>query len=166
MVFRVAGSTVGAGGGPIGNYGLFISSQNQTNSVANTANLVALDASAVRASGITNSAGTLTFANAGFYQIVVELSFTSTTGTNPTISTWLQQNGTNIANTAQDFQLLGGANTFQIGICNWIIQAAANDTFATYWSCSNTNVSLAYQGTLTSPVRPASPSAIIVISQV
>ena len=166
MVFRVAGPVVGAGGGPIGNYGLFISTQNQLNNVANTANLVTLDASPVRASGITNSAGILTFANAGFYQIVAELSFTSTVGANPTISTWFYQNGANIANTAQDFQLLGGANTFQIGICNWIIQAAANDTFATYWSCSNTNVSLAYQAALTGPVRPASPSAIIVISQV
>ncbi len=166
MVFRVAGSVVGAGGAAIGNYGLFISTANQLNSVANTANLVALDTNAVRASGITNSAGTLTFANAGFYQVVVELSFTSTTGTNPTISTWLAQNGSNIANTAQDFQLLGGANTFQIGICNWIIQTAANDTFQVYWSCSNTNVSLAYQGTQTSPTRPASLSAIIVISQV
>lgn len=166
MVFRVAGSVLGAGGGSIGNYGVFISSQNQLNNVANTANLVTLDASPVRASGITNSAGILTFANAGFYQIVAELSFTSTAGANPTISTWFYQNNANIANTTQDFQLLGGANTFQIGICNWIIQAAANDTFATYWSCSNTNVSLAYQGTLTSPVRPASPSAIIIISQV
>lgn len=166
MVFRVAGHYPGANGSAIGYYGLFISTVNQNNGGATTANLVALDNTAVRASGITNSAGTITFQNAGFYQITTELFFTSTTGTNPVLSAWLSQNGTNVANSTQDFQLLGGANTVQASVCSWILQVAANDTLQIYWNSATTTTSLAYQGALTNPTRPASPSAIVVITQV
>jgi hypothetical protein len=145
---------------------LFISTSTQTNPVANTANLVALDASAVYANGITNSAGTLTFANAGIYFIETELAFTISTGTNPSVSVWYQQNGVNIPNTAEDFQLLGGAGTTQILVNPWTLNIAAGDTIKIYWSSSSTNTSLSYQGTLTSPTRPASPSVSVNIAQV
>jgi len=158
MVFRVAGPITTGGGGALGYYGLFISTANQTNAGTTSANLVAMDNTPVRASGITCSAGTLTFANAGKYQLIMELAFTASTGTNPTISIWMAQNGTNIPNTSQDFQLLGGANTVQMSSCAWIIDAAAGDSVQIYWHSPNINTSLAYQGALTSPTRPASPS--------
>lgn len=147
-------------------HGCFVSTANQANGGATTANLVALDTQIVTASGVSNTAGVLTFTTAGVYQITVELFFTSTTGANPTISQWLSQNGTNIANSCQDFQLLGGANTVQVGICTWHINVGAGDTIRAYWSSSNTNVSLAYQAALSNPTRPASPSAIIALTQV
>ena len=166
MVFRVAGRYANADGS-LGYYGLFISTTNQNNGGATTANLVALDDnSAVMANGITNAAGVLTFANAGLYQVVTELSYTSTVGANPNISTWLSQNEANIANTTQDFQLLGGANAVQLSSCTWIVNAAAGDRLRVYWASSDTRVSLAYQAALANPTRPASPSAIVVITQV
>lgn len=167
MVFRVAG---GVGGGtPVfvgGGYGLFISTAAQSNPVGNTANQVSLDTSVDGLSGMTRSGGTITFTTAGVYQVIVELFFTSTTGANPTISQWLVQNNANIANTCQDFQLLGGANTVQCSTCVWHVNALVNDTLKFYWSTSNTNVSLAYQGTQTNPSRPASPSAIVSVTQI
>ena len=164
MVFRVAGGNQAAGNvGALGNYALFVSTANQTNPVANTANLTSLDTQIDGASGVTNSSGTITFTSAGIYRVIVELFWTSTTGANPTISQWLVQNGNNMANSTQDFQLLGGANTVQASTCIWQINALANDTLKVYWSCSNTNVSLAYQAALTTPTRPASPSAIVAI---
>ena len=147
-------------------HGMFVSTANQANGGATTANLVALDTQIVTAAGMSNTAGVITFTKAGIYQIIAELAFTSTAGANPQISQWMVQNGTNIANTTQDFQLLGGANTVQFSTCVWHINAAVNDTFSVYWSCSDTRVSLAYQGVLTNPTRPASPSALLSITQV
>ena len=165
MVFRVAGGVAANQGGPLGYYGLFIRTSNQTNPVASAANMVGFDTT-VRSSGITNNAGVITFANPGIYQVISDLAWSSTTGTNPVISAWLYQNGANVANTNQDFQLLAGANTVQFASCVWIISAAANDTFSVYWSVANTNVLLAYQGPASTPTRPASPSAILSITQV
>ena len=147
-------------------YGMFVSTANQANGGATTANLVSLDTQIVTADGMSNTAGVITFTKAGIYQIIAEMAFTSTAGANPQISQWMVQNGTNIANTTQDFQLLGGANTVQFSTCVWHINAAVNDTFSVYWSCSDTRVSLAYQNTLTNPTRPASPSALLSITQV
>jgi hypothetical protein len=147
-------------------HGMFVSTANQANGGATTANLVALDTQIVTAAGMSNTAGVITFTKAGIYQIIAELAFTSTAGANPSISQWMTQNGSNIANTTQDFQLLGGANTVQFSTCVWHINAAVNDTFSVYWSCSDTRVSLAYQGVLTNPARPASPSALLSITQV
>ena len=167
MVFRVAGT-----GGVTntsfvaGGYGLFVSTANQTNPVASTANLVSLDTAIDGSSGVTNSSGTITFTTAGVYQVIVELFWTSTVGANPTISQWLAQNGNNIANTTQDFQLLGGANTVQTSTCVWHVNASVNDTLKVYWSCSDTRVSLTYQAALANPTRPASPSAIVALQQV
>ena len=165
-----AGSTGATGpagpGGANGYYGLFVSTVTQTNGGASTANLLALDNTPVRASGITNSAGTITFLNAGKYLIINELAVTSSTGTNPTFSTWLSQNGTNLANTTQDVQILGGSGAVQMTSCSWILDVLANDTVQIYWSCSNTNVTLPYHGPAVSPTRPASPSAFVTISQV
>ena len=167
MVFRVAGGAGGGGGGFVGGgYGLFVSTVSQTNPVASTANLVTLDTQVDGVSGLTQSGGVITFTTAGHWQVIVELFYTSTTGANPTISQWLSQNGTNIANTTQDFQLLGGANTVQASTCVWQISALVNDTLRVYWSTTNTNVSLAAQAALTNPTRPASPSAIVALQQI
>jgi len=152
-------------GGALGFYGLFISTANQSNGGSTTANLLALDTT-VRSSGITNSAGTLTFSSAGKYLITQEIAASNSTGTNPIFRTWLSQNGTNVANTLQDIQLLGGSGNVAITSCTWLLDIAANDTVQIYWSSSSTSVSLVYQAGGTSPTRPASPSAIVVVSQV
>lgn len=167
MVFRVAGYVPGGGSGAsLGFYGLFVSTVNQSNAGTTAANLVAFDDPPVRASGITHSSGTLTFANAGKYQIISELSFTASTGTNPVLSVWLAQNGTNVVYSSQDFQLLGGAGTVQLSTCVFILDIAAGDTLKIYWASNNINTTLAYQGPLTNPSRPSSPSAVVVITQV
>lgn len=147
-------------------YGCFISTVNQTNGGATTANLVTLDTQIVTANSVSNSAGVITLSAAGVYQVIVELFFTSTTGANPTISQWISQNGTNIANSTQDFQLLGGANTTQASTCAWHVSALAGDLLRFYWHSSNTNVSLVAQAAASNPTRPASPSAIVTIQQI
>jgi hypothetical protein len=142
-------------------YGLFIASFNQTNGGATTANQVTYDASAVLTNGITAASGNITYANAGTYAITSELAVVNSTGSNPSVSVWLAQNGNNITGSAQDITILGGASTPQMIVCSWIISAAAGDAVQLYWSCSSTTVSLTYQGALTNPTRPTSPSAIV-----
>jgi hypothetical protein len=143
-------------------YGLFISTVNQTNGGTATANLVALDNTPVLYNGISVVSGSqITFANAGQYAIIAELAITNSTGSNPTFFTWLSQNGTNIANTTQDQQFLGGASNTQMTTCTWIVNANAGDYVQIYWSCSATTTSLIYQGAGASPTKPASPSVIV-----
>ena len=155
-------STVAGSTGSPAYYGLFISTANQTNGGSTTANLVALDASPVLNNGISVISGSqITFANAGKYAIVAELAITNSTGSNPTLYTWMAQNGANLANTAQDQQFLGGAGNTQMTTCTWIINANAGDYVQIYWSCSATTTSLIYQAAGTSPTKPASPSVIV-----
>ena len=147
-------------------YGMFVSTASQTNGGATVANLTSFDTQITTVNGVSNASGVITFSIAGVYQVVCELFYTSTTGANPTISQWLSQNGSNIANSTQDFQLLGGANTVQASVCVWHVSVAASDVLRVYWHSSNTNVSLAYQTAASNPTRPASPSASIIIQQV
>jgi len=152
-------------GGALGYYGLFISTANQTNAGTTTANLLALDTS-VRTFGITNSSGTLTFANTGKYQITTELAASNSSGANPVFRSWLSQNGTNVPNSLQDIQLLGGSGNVSMTSCTWILDITAGDTIQVYWSSTATTVSLVYQTGGTSPTRPASASAIVAVAQV
>ena len=57
--------------------------------------------------------------------------------------------------------LQGGASQPQIINQTFIVSVTAGQYIQVYWSCSATTVSLTYQGTQTSPTRPASPSAIL-----
>ena len=166
MVFRVAGGVASGGAFVSGGYGMFASTANQTNPVASTANPVTLDTQIDGSSGVTNNNGLLTFTTAGSWQIIFELAWTSTVGANPVISQWLVKNGSNLANTGQDFQLLGGANTVQMSACTFLVSVVTNDTLQVYWSSSDTRVSLSYQGALSTPTRPASPSALVFVNRV
>jgi len=155
-------SSISSGVGSAGYYGLLISTTNQANGGATVANAVALDSSAVLSNGVSVvSSSRVTFANAGQYHIINELAFTNSTGSNPVVSVWLAKNGANIANTTQDVQFTGGAGNVQMTVCSWTLDISAGDYVQVYWSCSATTVSLAYQAALTSPTRPASPSAIV-----
>ena len=142
-------------------YGTFVSTANQANGGATTANAVSFDTS-VLANGVSiSSSNQITFANAGIYLIAFELAVTNSTGSNTTINCWLAQNGTNIANTTSDLTILGGANQPQLLEQQWIVNVSAGDYVQIYWASSATTVSLLYQAAATSPTRPASPSAIV-----
>ena len=146
-------------------YGTFVSTSNQTNGGSTTANVVSFDPTAVLANGVSvTSSNQITFANAGVYLVEYELALQSTGGANPTINTWISQNGTNIPNSACDFSLLGGANQPQVINQQWIVSVTAGQYIQVYWSCSDTRVSLVYQAASGSPTKPASPSAIINVS--
>ena len=145
-------------------YGTFVSTTNQTNGGATTANAVSFDTPGLYNGVSITSGNQITFANAGTYLIEYELAFASSTGANPSIFTWLSQQGTNIANSTCDFVLLGGASQAQIINQQWIVSVTAGQYIQVYWSSSNTNVSLVYQAASSSPTKPASPSAIINVS--
>jgi hypothetical protein len=142
-------------------YGTFVSTANQANGGATTANAVNFDTVALSNGVSITSSNRITFANAGIYLIAFELAVTSSSGTNSSISTWLAQNGTNIANTTSDLTILGGANQPQLLEQQWILNVSAGDYVQIYWASSSTNVSLIYAASATSPTRPASPSAVV-----
>lgn len=142
-------------------YATFVANFNQAGGGANVANKVTYDASPVQSNGISASSGNITFANAGFYLIVFELAVQNSAGSNPSVRCWLAQNGTNIPSTTSDIQFTGGAGNTQLLEQQWIVNAAAGDTVAIYWSSAAATVSLAYQAAASTPTRPSSPSAIV-----
>ena len=142
-------------------YATFVSTSSQTNAGATSANAVNFD-TVVLASGISiTSSNQITFANAGQYIIAFELAVNNSVGSNPTISSWLALNGTNIANTRSDMTIQGGSNNPQLLEQQWIVNVTAGQYIQIYWSCSATTVSLAYTAAGASPTRPAGPSAIV-----
>lgn len=142
-------------------YGTFVSTANQTNGGATTANAVTFDTT-VLANGISiSSSSQITFANAGQYLIAFELAVNNSVGSNPNISTWLALNGTNIANTTSNMTIQGGANNPQLLEQQWIVNVTAGQYIQIYWSSSATTTSLIYTAAGTGPTRPASPSAIV-----
>jgi hypothetical protein len=142
-------------------YGTFVSTSSQTNAGATSANAVNFD-TVVLASGISiTSSNQITFANAGQYIIAFELAVNNSVGSNPTISSWLALNGTNIANTRSDMTIQGGSNNPQLLEQQWIVNVTAGQYIQIYWSCSATTVSLLYTAAGASPTRPAGPSAIV-----
>ena len=145
-------------------YGTMVSTANQTNGGATTANAVSFDTYGPYNGVSITSGNQITFANAGTYLVEYELAFQSSTGANPTIYSWLSQNGTNIANSSCDFVLQGGASQPQVISQQFIVTVTAGQYIQVYWASSNTNVSLVYQAASSSPTKPASPSAVINVS--
>ena len=145
-------------------YGTMVSTANQTNGGATTANAVSFDTYGPYNGVSITSGNQITFANAGTYLVEYELAFQSSTGANPTIYSWLSQNGTNIANSSCDFTLQGGSNQPQVISQQFIVTVTAGQYIQVYWASSNTNVSLVYQAASSSPTKPASPSAVINVS--
>ena len=153
-------SVTGSTGSPA-YYGTFTSTVNQASGGATSANAVTFNGTALSNGVSVVSSSQITFANAGQYLIAFELAVSNSTGSNPSVNSWLAKNGTNIANSTSDTKLQGGAGDTTLLEQQWIVDAAAGDYVEIYWSSSATTVSLVTQAAGTGPTRPASPSAIV-----
>jgi hypothetical protein len=176
---QVTISSTGGGGSnyntSTGSYGSFYDTTTQTNPVINIPRSMSLNttdiSNGVSISGSTNPFNTyIKFTNAGIYDIQFSAQFDRIAGSGnatftPTI--WLVYTGSNVANSATDILVTGGAGTSAIvPAWNWVIPIAANDYVEIYWSTPSTEVGLKSSVSRSNPTRPAVPSVIATVTQV
>ena len=143
------------------------SNQTQTNPVANTENIMTFN-NTVEGYGISVNTATFSqtiFQYAGTYSITFSAQLDKTDSGSDTLDIWLKKNGTNVADSNTRYTLLGN-NAKQVAIVNYILSVNAGDYFQFAWSSPDVDVRLYYEGTSTTPTRPAIPSVIVTILQI
>jgi hypothetical protein len=148
-------------------YGAFSSNVTQINKGANQINAMSADTTEAN-NGVILSANTrFVVQNAGVYNIQFSAQFAKTANGNDILSVWFRKNGSDIprSNTITNVLDAGGV---KIGLAAWnyVDTFNANDYIEIMWSAAETTMELLYQGTQTGPVRPATPSLIVTVTQV
>lgn len=146
------------------NYGFFTNGT-QTNPVANTANLVALNVTGP-ANGISIAGGTaITVDNAGVYTKMFTLTVSKTSGGTSDISVWLRYNGVDVPGSRQDLELTNTlALIFVSG--NFTLNMAAGSNIQMCWSSADTTVALTALPAAVTPTRPTGSSAKVTLTRI
>lgn len=146
------------------NYGFFTDGT-QTNPVANTVNLIALNVTGPT-NGISVVGGTdITVANAGVYTEMFTLSVNKTSGGASTISIWLRVNGVDVAGSCQDLILTGALDTIFVS-GNYTLSIAAGGSIQMCWSSADTTMQLLALPARVAPIRPTGDSAKVTITRI
>jgi hypothetical protein len=96
----------------------------------------------------------------GVYNFQVTLQTDHIGGSDATITTWINKNGTDVPYRGQQQTVKG--NSIHAVFCNFSIDLTAGQYIEMYWATDDTNLSLDTQ-TATSP-HPGIPSAIVAVS--
>ena len=168
-----SGSSFYRAGNKLFNYGQWASLQIQSGS-ANTMYAMKLETQLDGRDGIyvaNNSSGfptRITVENTGLYNIQFSAQLTNTANTNITFDVWFAYTGSNIdnSNTQVDVNKSAGQLGRSVAAWNLLTPIEANDYVEIVWSCTSATGQLYYNGTQTTPTRPAIPSVIATITQV
>ena len=150
-------------------YGNFYDTAKQTTAIA-TATVVKFNfMNFANNIAITNNTSGLptriTAKNAGLYNIKYTLQFIKTDGANDEVSIWLRRNSSAYANTNNTYTILGSGikNT----VSNSFFVALGNDDYIEiYYSLKNINTSLTGVNSQSSPSRPTTPAATVLIQRI
>jgi len=148
------------------NYGQFSSTQTQSGS-ANTAYSMTFDTTDF-SNGVTLVSGSrITITNTGIYNIQFSSQLHTTANQAVDFSIWFSMTGSNIANSNTDFtieKINGGG--YVVAALNFLTQIASGSYVELKYSKTTDQGQLQAKGTQVSPTRPATPSAIITVTQV
>ena len=153
----------------ISNFGAFISTVNQLNGGATTANKLLLD-TVDTANGLTLDNNGVVISNSGQYLVNWLGQFFCTTGgaSGGNITTWYTVNGVAAPNSSYTFRMPISLTSQVLTNVEDINTFNAGDRIEFYWwtdvSPAN-SIQMTYPAAGTNPARPASPSAKISISQ-
>lgn len=107
----------------------------------------------------------ITFAKAGVYNIQFSAQIYKSGGGTSLVDIWLRKNGTNVANTNTEVQVIGNTGR-TLAAWNFVVQASAGDYFQIAWASIDSGVYLDAVEQQTTPSRPAIPSVILTVTQV
>jgi hypothetical protein len=148
------------------NYGQFSSTQTQSGS-ADTAYSMTFDTTDF-SNGVSLVAGSrITVANTGLYNIQFSSQLHTTVNQAVDFSIWFAMTGSNIANSNTDFtieKITGGG--FAVAALNFLTQITSGSYVELKYSKTTDQGQLQAKGTQATPTRPATPSAIITVTQI
>ena len=140
-------------------YGAFSDSTIQTNTGGASGNPVDLNTTA-SANGFSIVSGTqITATTAGVYNIQISLQFEKTDFGTDSMEIWFKKNGTNIANSNTNIQLVGN-DALQLFALNLVEPLTAGQYLEVWWYSADANARLT---AVAAGTRPAIPSAIVTI---
>jgi hypothetical protein len=148
------------------NYGQFSSTQTQSGS-ADTAYSMTFNTTDF-SNGVTLVSGSrITIANTGIYNIQFSSQLHTTANQAVDFSIWFAMTGSNIANSNTDFtveKIAGGG--FAVAALNFLTQIASGSYIELKYSKTTLEGQLQAKGIQSTPSRPATPSAIITVTQI
>lgn len=107
----------------------------------------------------------ITFTDAGIYNIQFSAQLQRTSGgSDATISIWLRQNGSNVADSTTHLTLKANTN-YVVAAWNFFQQVGAGDNVQIMWS-HNDAIQILYEAPGVAPVRPATPSVILTVNRI
>jgi hypothetical protein len=148
------------------NYGQFSSTQTQSGS-ANTAYSITFNTTDFSQGVSLISGSRLTISNTGIYNIQFSTQLHTTVNQAVDFSIWFAMTGSNIANSNTDFtieKVSGGG--FAVAALNFLTQIQSGSYIELKYSKTTTNGQLQAKAPIIEPIRPATPSAIITVTQV
>jgi len=169
---QVTISSTGTGSGNFntstGSYGSFYDTTTQTNLVANVANSMSFNETAIT-NGVSLSGSTSPFntyiktENAGVYNIQFSAQIDKTDGGEDNIDIWIRKNGIDLIDTATSLTLPKNNNRL-VAAWNWFVQSATNDYYQIIWSSADTSMRLLAE--VSSSAHPGIPSVILTVNRV
>ena len=150
------------------NYGAFSSLQTQSGS-ADIAYAVKHDTTDL-SNGITTS-GTgntrINVSKTGVYTVITSIQFDHNSGGGaPTITSWINIDGSPLANSATDLELKSSVGSKNLYTINYFLSLNAGQYFEIMWGADESDIRLVYIPSRTVPTRPAVPSVITTIQQI
>lgn len=150
-------------------WGQFWSTQPQTLVNATTAAAVTFNNSDTGNVGVSVSGSTITFTQAGTYNLQFSLQFANADNQLHDAYVWFRKNNADIAQSNSIFSIPnshGNVDGHIIAALNLIVTVAATNTVQLMWGADSTQVTINALGTQTGPARPATPSAIFTATQI
>lgn len=146
------------------NYGFFTDGT-QPNPIASATNIATFTNSGPT-NGISVVGGTnITVVNAGVYTKMFTVIVSKTSGGTSSVSFWLRYNGTDVAGSRQDLELINTlALVFTSG--NYTLAMAAGSYIQLCWSSADTTVALSALPAAIAPTRPTGDSVKITLTRI
>jgi hypothetical protein len=169
---QVTISSTGTGSGNFntstGSYGSFYDTTTQLNPVANAANSMSFNETAIT-NGVSLSGSTSPFntyiktETAGVYNIQFSAQIDKTDGGEDNIDIWIRKNGTDLIDTATSLTLPKNNNRL-VAAWNWFVQSATNDYYQIIWSSADIDMRLLAEAS--SSLHPGIPSVILTANRI
>lgn len=155
---------------PTGYYGAFQDNTRQTAAAINTPYAVRLNTTDLSNSItiVNNGSGDptrITIANTGIYNIQFSLQLEKGGGSGNMIADiWLRKNGVDVPSTTGKVVLTGSASASPvIAAWNYVLDVVGGDYYELMWAVSNIHVEIFAEAA--TPPHPATPSAILTVTQ-
>lgn len=140
-----------------------------TQTASNSASVYPVSCSVTaEADGVTNSNGLITFPYAGQYNVQFSLQLTNSDSQARLAMFWMRFNGNDIPWTNTQITVPskhGSYNGSAVPAWNFMVTAAAGDTFQLYWWSGSNLVTITSTTGLTAPTRPNIPGVILSVTQ-